>query len=110
MKQQQRSDDDGVDPIIRMPSMRVVDPRGTRPRQSDGEADRAFLDAHRADLAERYPDEFVAVINGELAGHGPKLFSLGKHVHQSTGYEGGLFWFTGIRRPEFSHDGKQVWP
>ena|SRR5579885_783494 len=97
-------------PIVKRPSMRVVDPREKRPSRSDSVADRAFLDAHRAELAERYPDEFVAVVNGALAGHGPKLFPLGDHVHQTTGLEGGLFWFTGSRRPEFSRDGKQVWP
>ena len=111
MKQQHRPEDagDGL-PVIRMPSMRVVDPHEKRPPRSDGDADRAFLDTHRAELAEQYPDEFVAVINGALAGHGPKLFALGDRVHRSTGYEGGLFWFTGSRRPEFSRDGKQVWP
>jgi hypothetical protein len=104
-----RTTDDDV-PVVKRPSMRVVDPREKRPPCSDSAADRAFLDAHRAELAERYPDEFVAVANGTIAGHGPKLFPLGDHVREHTGLEGGLFWFTGSRRPEFSRDGEQVWP
>ncbi len=105
-----RRPDEAGAPVAQRPSRRVVDPRDKRPVRSDPSADRAFLDAHRGELAERYPDEFVAVVNGAMIDHDAKLFPLGERVREKTGCDGGLFWFTGSRRPEFSSDGKQVWP
>jgi hypothetical protein len=103
-----RSPDDR--PIHKAPSVRVVDPRDRRrPRRSPG-ADRAFLDAHRAELAARYPDEFVAVVNGEFIDHGRDLFALGERINGTNGYNGALIWFTGPRRPRRTSDGNQVSP
>jgi hypothetical protein len=100
----------GAREVHKRPSIRLVDPRDTRPPRSDSAADRAFLDAHRAELSAQYPDEFVAVVNGALIDHDAKLFPLGERVRAKTGCDGALFWFTGSRRPEFSPGGKQVWP
>ena len=101
---------DSGETVAKLPSRRIVDPRDKPPRRSDTAADRAFLDAHQSELAQRYPNEFVAVVDGVFVDHDAKLFPLGQRVREKTGCEGGLFWFTGSRRPKFSPGGKQVWP
>lgn len=99
-----------ADLIVKRPSRWVVDPRDTRPPRSDAAADRAFLEANQTELVARYPDEFVAIVNGTFVDHDRQLFALGERVRSKTGYDGALFWFTGLRQPEFSRDGQQVWP
>jgi hypothetical protein len=56
------------------------EPRDCRRPLSKPGVNRAFLDAHRTELAAKFPDEFVAVVDGEFIDHGPKLFALGEHV------------------------------
>lgn len=46
---------------------------------------RAFWDAHRAELTQAYPDQFVAVHRGEVLGHDPDLMSLVQQL-RATGY------------------------
>jgi len=47
---------------------------------------RAFWDAHRATLTQQYPDEFVAVFNGDVIAHDPDLMSLVQYV-RAAGYD-----------------------
>jgi hypothetical protein len=48
---------------------------GSMPRER-----RAFWDAHRAELTQAYPDQFVAVRDGQAIGHDTDLMSLVQHV------------------------------
>ena len=47
------------------------------------EEERAFWDAHRADLISTYPDEFVAVQNDEVVGHDPDLLVLARRLQEA---------------------------
>ena len=49
------------------------------------EEERAYWDAHRADLTSKYPDEFVAVQNGVVVGHDPDLIVLAQRL-QAAGF------------------------
>lgn len=97
-------------PAEKRPARWIAGSRAARAPKSDASADRAFLDANRAELAQHFPDEFVAVVNGALVDHDRRLFPLGERVRERTGCDGGMFWFTGARPPKFSRDGKQLWP
>lgn len=44
---------------------------------------RTFWDAHRAELTRAYPDEFVAVSNGDVVAHDPDLMSLVQQLRAS---------------------------
>lgn len=48
--------------------------------QRRAEEERAYWDAHRADLTRRYPDEFVAVRGGEVVEHDPDLMVLAERL------------------------------
>ena len=39
----------------------------------EGEAERCYWEQHEAELKERYPDEWVAVVKGEVITHAPTL-------------------------------------
>ena len=47
------------------------------------EAERAFWSAHRADLTRRYPDEFVAVLDGKVVDHDRDLMVLARRLQAS---------------------------
>jgi hypothetical protein len=97
-------------PVHQSLSRWVVDPRDEHRPRSDPRANRAFFEAHETELAERYPDEFVAVVDGRFVDHGPNLFELGHRVFESTGCRTMFLWFTGNHRPRFTAGGNQVWP
>lgn len=47
------------------------------------EEERAFWSAHRAELTRRFPDEFVAVLNGEVVDHARDLMVLARRLQES---------------------------
>jgi Family of unknown function (DUF5678) len=46
------------------------------------EDERAFWSAHRAELTQRFPDEFIAVRNGEIVDHDPDLMILARRLQK----------------------------
>lgn len=48
--------------------------------QRRAEEERAFWDVHRTELTQHYPDEFVAVRNGEVVEHDPDLMVLAERL------------------------------
>jgi len=44
---------------------------------------RAFWDAHRAELTQQYPNEFVAMRNGEIVDHDRDLMALALRLEQA---------------------------
>ena len=51
-------------------------------RKRAGE-ERAFWSAHRAELTNRHPDEFVAVLNGTVVDHDRDLMMLARRLQES---------------------------
>jgi Family of unknown function (DUF5678) len=51
--------------------------------QKRAEDARVFWSAHRADLTEQYPDEFVAVRNGEVVDHDKDFMALTLRLQKS---------------------------
>jgi hypothetical protein len=51
----------------------------------DGEAERRYWDAHQSELLQRFPDEYVAIVNGEIVIHAPSLTVLSARV-RDVGY------------------------
>jgi hypothetical protein len=47
------------------------------------EQDRAFWRAHRAELTEQYPDQFVAARNGEIVDHDKDFMALTLRLQKS---------------------------
>ena len=47
------------------------------------EEQRAFWVAHRAELTERFPDEFVAIQNGKVLDHDPDLMVLALRLQRA---------------------------
>ena len=47
------------------------------------EEERAFWNAHRADLTEKYPDEFVAVLNGDVIDRDRDLMVLARRLQEA---------------------------
>ena len=47
------------------------------------EKERAFWSANRAELTRRFPDEFVAVLNGEVVDHDRDLIVLARRLQES---------------------------
>jgi hypothetical protein len=96
--------------IHQAPACRIVNTHEPhRPRSKPGE-NSAFLDAHRQELATRFPDEFVAIANGQFIDHGPELFALGERVQAVSGGAPALIWFTGPHRPRRTPNGNGFSP
>jgi hypothetical protein len=51
----------------------------------DGEAERQYWDAHQSELLQRFPDEYVAIVNSESVIHAPSLTVLSARV-RDAGY------------------------
>lgn len=51
-----------------------------RPPEPDLQADQAWFAANRRDLEERYPGQYVAVVDGEVVDHDPEFAPLARRV------------------------------
>lgn len=52
---------------------------------------RAFWDAHRAELTQTYPDQFVAVHRGDVIGHDADLMTLVQQL-RAAGHDVHAIW------------------
>lgn len=60
-------------------------PTEEQPPEPDLEADWAWYEAHRNDLAAGYSDEYVAIVDGQVVDHDPEFAALAPRVF--TRYE-----------------------
>lgn len=53
--------------------------------EPDLESDQAWYEAHRPELEQRYPDQYVAIVDGEVVDHDAEFAALAERVHARFG-------------------------